>query len=233
MGHVTCNTELLLCRFKEKQETSTIIAILSQISSITQWLFASVISKTISSMNFHKWVTLHISCAHRESSLVLGALAFRSWGHVPVWHHLQGSAQWPPGWVLLPPHACPAALLGSWLPPMRSQRANPHYALIPASSSIEFCSMQNWTVYVEKQFSVQQWFSREGEIFGKLHSWKRYEWQWKENMAFIAIWEKKKVSSDSGLSEYKYHDTLGKLIDWLMHQRNALCEHMLWQILSR
>lgn len=55
-----------------------------------------------------------------------------------------------------------------------------------------FCSAWNRTTCAREHSSVQQWFSREGEISGKLSSWKSYEWHQKENMAFIAIWEKKK-----------------------------------------
>lgn len=56
----------------------------------------------------------------------------------------------------------------------------------------EVCSAQSRTTWARKHLSIQQWFSRKGEIFGKLYSWKSYEWHKKENMAFIAIWEKKK-----------------------------------------
>lgn len=55
----------------------------------------------------------------------------------------------------------------------------------------------------------------------------------KQTWHLLPYGRRKKVPCDLGFSECWYHDTLGKLLDLLMHQRYAPHEHMCWLTLFR
>lgn len=53
----------------------------------------------------------------------------------------------------------------------------------------------------------------------------------KKTWHLLPYGRRKKVPCDFGFSECWHHNTLGKLLDLLMHWRHAPHEHMLWQTL--